>query len=56
MAVGHFTKEEADIVKGCIIEMFDAIPNRRQGDLIGHFNEALCFVEAAKRVAPAKDD
>jgi hypothetical protein len=52
MAVGDFTKQEADIVYKCIEEMFDAIPKSKQMDYIGHFNEALVFVTKAKRNAP----
>ena len=56
MAVGDFSREEADVVKDCIKAMFDAITKRRQPEFIGEFNEALCFVEAAKRNMPADAD
>lgn len=54
--VGDFTKEEAEVVKDCITEMFDAISKRKRMEFIGHLNEALCFVDAAKRIAPAEGD
>ena len=47
MAVGDFTKEEADIE-----EMFEAIPKSKRIGYIGHLNEALVFVEQAKKQAP----
>lgn len=55
MAVGDFTKEEAGVVEDCISEMFDAIPKSRRMEYLGHLNEVLCFVAAAKRNAPTED-
>jgi len=52
MAVGDFTKEEADKVTDCIVAMHNALSKAKRFEYIGELNEALCFVGAAKRHAP----
>jgi len=54
MAIGDFTKENADVVGETAEDMFKGVPKRKQMDYIGHLNEILCFVEAAKKAAPAQ--
>jgi hypothetical protein len=44
-------------VHEAVNEMFDlAIPRTKKLAYIGHLNEILCFINAAKRVAPAEAD
>ena len=52
MALGEFTKEEADFVKEAVEDMFNAISKSKKGEYIGHLNEIFLFIEAAKRAAP----
>jgi hypothetical protein len=52
MAQGEFTKEEADAVTETVCEMHKALSKPKQRDYIGHLNDILLFVEAAKKVAP----
>jgi hypothetical protein len=52
MAVGDFTKQEADVVHECVNDMFNALTKKRQMEFLGELNEILCFVTAAKREAP----
>jgi hypothetical protein len=52
MAVGDFTKEEAVVVQNCVNDMFNALTKKKQLEFLGELNEILCFVSAAKRVAP----
>lgn len=52
MAQGEFTKEEADRTKEAVEDMFKGIPKTRQMNYIGHLNDILLFVEAAKKNAP----
>jgi hypothetical protein len=54
MAQGEFTKEEADATDEAVNEMFKALPKTKQMDFIGHLNDILLFVGAAKRAAPSE--
>ncbi len=53
---GEFTKEEADIIKEAVDEMFTAIPKSKRLNFIGHLNEILIFIEAAKKAAPTEEE
>ena len=52
MAQGEFTKEEADATGEAVDEMFKALPKKKQMDYLGHLNDILLFLGAAKRAAP----
>ena len=52
MTQGVFSKEEVEETKSAVLEMFDALTKRKQPDFLGHLNDILLFLEAAKRVAP----
>jgi len=52
MSQGSFTKQEAEETVKAIGEMFNAIPKSRRMEYIGHYNDILLFIEAAKQAAP----
>lgn len=52
MAQGEFTKEEADETAKAVEEMFTGLTKTKQGDFLGHLNDILLFVSAAKKAAP----
>ncbi len=52
MAQGEFTKEEAEATRTAVSEVMDAMPKKMLANYLGHFNDILLFVEAAKKVAP----
>lgn len=52
MAQGEFTKEEAQATIEAVDEMFKAIPKSKSMDYLGHFNDIMLFLEAAKRNTP----
>lgn len=52
MAQGDFTKAEADETIKAVDELFEALPKSKKLDYIGHLNDILLFLEAAKRNAP----
>jgi len=56
MAVGDFTKEEAEVAAECVSKLFDAFSKRKQGEFLGELNEALCFIGAAKKHAPKEQE
>ncbi len=48
----RFTKEEADNATEATEEMFKALPKTKQMQYLGHFNDILLFIAAAKERAP----
>ena len=54
MAQGEFTKEEADETIIAVDEMYRALPKTKQPKFLGHLNDILLFIEAAKKNAPVK--
>lgn len=52
MARGEFTKQEATQTEEAVEEMFEAIPKGRRFNYLGHLNDILLFVAAAKEAAP----
>ena len=52
MAQGEFNKQEIETVLLCVNELFEAIPKSKKTTYLGHLNDILLFLEAAKRVAP----
>lgn len=52
MAQGQFTKQEAQHAIETVDQMFRAIPKRKALEYIGHLNDVLLFLQAAKRAAP----
>jgi hypothetical protein len=52
MAQGQFTKEEAQQTIEAVDELFTALPKSKKGGYIGHLNDILLFLEAAKKAAP----
>ena len=55
MVQGRFTKEEAEATKEAVEGMFDGIPKSRRMNFIGHLNDIMLFLEAAKKVAPEEE-
>jgi len=56
MAQGEFTIEEAEQTEQAIEDMFNAIPKSKQLDYIGHLNDILLFIGAAKKALAGKKD
>ena len=56
MAQGEFTKEEAVQVSKIVEKMFAGMPFTRRVQYIGHLNDILLFVQAAKDAAPHEKD
>lgn len=54
MAQGEFTKEEAQATIEAVDEVMKALPKRKVGEYLGHFNDIFLFLEAAKKAAPEK--
>jgi hypothetical protein len=54
MAQGEFTKEEAAETEKAVNEMFEGIPKARRMSFIGHLNDVLLFLKAAKNAAPSE--
>jgi hypothetical protein len=52
MAQGEFTKQECDETMQSVDEMFRAIPRSKQMQYLGHLNDVLLFLGAARAVAP----
>jgi len=52
MAIGEATKDESDVVKEAVGELFEAIPKTRRMEYFGHLNEIYLFIEATKKVLP----
>ena len=53
MAQGEFTKEEAELMTKLVTELFEAIAKSKRTGFIGHLNDILLFIDAAKEAAPA---
>lgn len=49
---GRFVKAEAQNVIDATKEIMDAMPKKKLMEFLGHFNDVLLFLEAAKRAAP----
>ena len=56
MAQGEFTKQEAQRTEEAVNELFDAIPKSRRMGYLGHLNDVLLFLSAAKKAAPDKPE
>ena len=56
MAQGRFNKQEADATIEAVKEMFDAIPKSKRMGFVGHLNDIMLFIEAAKRSAPDEQE
>jgi len=54
MPQGDFTKEEASEIVEVVNELFQALPKTKQREFIGHLNDIMLFLEAAKQVAPTE--
>lgn len=54
MGQGDFTKEEADHVIETVCELHKGLAKKKQFDYLGHLNDILLFIEAAKRNAPGE--
>lgn len=52
MAQGEFTKEEADAIVEAVEEMFEGLTRLKQQDFVGHLNDIMLFLGAARRNAP----
>ncbi len=52
MAQGEFTKQEAEATREAVEQMFNALPKAKRLGYIGHLNDILLFLAAAKRAAP----
>ena len=55
MAQGDFTKEEVDQTVEAVQEMFDALPEKKKADYLGHINDIFLFLDAAKNAAPCEE-
>ena len=51
MAQGEFTKDEAQETRLAVEEMFKALTKAKQVEYLGHLNDILLFIEAAKAAA-----
>lgn len=51
MAQGEFTKEEAKSVEDAVCEMHKALSKAKQAEYLGHLNDILLFIAAAKQHA-----
>jgi hypothetical protein len=54
MAQGEFTKEEAEQTAKAVNEMFDAFSRPKKMVFLGHLNDVLLFLVAAKKAAPVE--
>jgi len=52
MTQGKFSKEEATSVIEAMEEIMKAFPKSKAGEFIGHFNDLMLFLSAAKKAAP----
>jgi len=52
MAQGEFTKEEAEQTQKAVEELFDGLPKSKRMAFLGHLNDILLFIAAAKTAAP----
>ncbi len=54
MAQGEFTKEEAKATEQAVDEVMRAMPKKKLGEFMGHFNDIFLFIAAAGRAAPSE--
>lgn len=54
MAQADFTKEEADFVLECLMEIGKALSRPKKLEFFGHFNDIALFIESAKLHAPSE--
>ena len=52
MSQGDFTQEECDLARECVDEIFTALSKPMKMKFIGHLNDVLLFIAAAKKAAP----
>ena len=52
MALGEFTKQEADETKKALNELFEGLAKVRRLDYLGHLNDISSFIDVAKQNAP----
>lgn len=55
MSQGAFTKEEAESTREAVNETFEALPKSKKREFLGHLNDVLLFLRAAKNAAPHED-
>lgn len=51
-----FDKKRIAEIEGIVQEMFKGIPKTKRIGFIGHLNDILLFLEAARRNAPEKTE
>lgn len=56
MATNRFTKEQAQVAKEALDEMYRAFSRNKQIEFIGHLNDIALFIESAQRVAPSESE
>lgn len=54
MAQGEFTKEEAQATIEAVDDMFNGFTRAKKINYLGHLNDILLFLEAAKKQAPTE--
>jgi len=52
MAQGEFTKEEAKETEDAFMEVVKALTRKKQAEFLGHANDIMLFLAAAKAAAP----
>jgi hypothetical protein len=52
MAQGQFTQEEAQATIEAVDDMFKGMPKSKQMNYLGHLNDIMLFLGAAKAAAP----
>ncbi len=52
MAQGDFTKDEAEFIRKAANELFEGIPKSHRMKYLGHLNDILLFILAARDAAP----
>lgn len=52
MALGEFTKVNAQNAREAFNEIMEAFPKKKVPEFFGHFNEVALFLEAAHKAAP----
>ena len=56
MAQGQFTKEEADETVKAVEEIHEALTRTKRMEYLGHLNDILLFLQAAKEAAPEEKE
>lgn len=49
---GYFTKQEAEATRTAVDEMFSGMSKHKQLSFVGHLNDIILFISAAKSNAP----